>query len=59
MRRTVLAVAGAVIGLALPAQAMAAKDHAATALNIIPSGQYGSLPVPPPVPTPRPRCTTG
>ena len=41
MRRTVFAVAGAVIGLALPAHAMAAKDYAATALNIIPSGQYG------------------
>ena len=47
MRRAVLAVAGAVIGLALPAQAMAAKDSAATALNIIPSGQYGGVPVPP------------
>src|SRR3954471_17780241 len=46
MRRTA-AVAGAVIGLALPAHAMAAKDYAATALNIIPSGQYGALPVPP------------
>src|SRR4051812_49262682 len=30
----------------LPASA-SAKDFAATALNIIPSGQYGALPVPP------------
>jgi hypothetical protein len=46
MRRPV-AVLGAVIGLALPAQAGAETDFSATALNIIPSGQWGGLPVPP------------
>jgi acyl-homoserine lactone acylase PvdQ len=39
---------GLVVSAALLVPASAsAKDFAATALNIIPSGQYGSLPVPP------------
>lgn len=39
---------GAVVGaLVLPTQALAAKDYSDTALNIIPSGQYGSVPAPP------------
>ncbi len=46
MRRTV-AVAGVVVGLALPAPAMAQTDYADTALNIIPSGQWGGVPVRP------------
>jgi acyl-homoserine lactone acylase PvdQ len=45
MRRTA-AMVGAVIGLALPAQAAAQTDYASTALNIIPSGQWGGLPIP-------------
>jgi acyl-homoserine lactone acylase PvdQ len=46
MRRCLLA-AGAVLGLvAMPAGTAAAKDYAETALNVIPSGQYGGLPVP-------------
>lgn len=48
MRRCVLALIGAlmlaVTGSATPA---AAQDPAATALNIIPSGQYGDVPPPP------------
>ena len=32
--------------LAVPAAASAAKDPAITARNIIPSGQYGGVPVP-------------
>jgi acyl-homoserine lactone acylase PvdQ len=39
-----LALLGVLAVLAAPA---AAKDYAGTALNIIPSGQYGSVPVPP------------
>ena len=35
----------------------AAIDYAQTALNIIPSGQYGAVP-PPAAPTHRRRCTT-
>ena len=53
-----ITVAGAVLGsvLALAASA-SAKDYAGTALNIIPSGQYGGVPVPPGADS-RPRCTT-
>lgn len=39
-------VLGVLVALLLPASA-AAKDYASTALNIIPSGQYGGVPVPP------------
>ena len=35
------------VGLALPAPAMAQTDYADTALNIIPSGQWGGVPVRP------------
>lgn len=48
MRRTLLslpAVLAAVVGL--PSAASAAKDHAIIARDIVPSGQYGSLPPPP------------
>ena len=46
MRRCGLAV-GAIVGLlAIPVQGAAAEDFADTALNIIPSGQYGSIPIP-------------
>jgi acyl-homoserine lactone acylase PvdQ len=38
-----LVLAGAALALAAPS---AAHDYAGTALNIIPSGQYGSVPVP-------------
>ena len=49
----------AVALLAIPAAGASAQgtDYAATALNIMPSGQYGSVP-PPRAPTPRRRCTT-
>jgi acyl-homoserine lactone acylase PvdQ len=41
--------AGAVlVALALPTSAAAVPDYASTALNIIPSGQYGAVPAPPP-----------
>ncbi len=45
MSRVTLAVAGAAAALLLPAVAHA-RDYADTALNIIPSGQYGGVPVP-------------
>ncbi|MGB0119828.1 MAG: penicillin acylase family protein [Solirubrobacterales bacterium] len=35
-----------VLGLAIQAAPASAKDYAATSLNIIPSGQWGSLPAP-------------
>src|SRR5437879_10129194 len=38
--RAMALAAGAVLAIAVPAQA---KDYASTALNIIPSGQYGGL----------------
>jgi hypothetical protein len=40
-----LGLAAVAAALALPASAPA-KDYAGTALNIVPSGQYGSVPVP-------------
>jgi len=43
-RRWVLGVVTAVVFV--PAQSAAAKDFAETALNIIPAGQYGSVPIP-------------
>ena len=43
MRRVTLAAA--LCALALPSSA-SARDYAETALNIIPSGQYGGFPVP-------------
>jgi acyl-homoserine lactone acylase PvdQ len=43
LRRTSLALVAAFLATAAPA---AAKDYAPDALNIIPSGQYGSFPVP-------------
>src|SRR3954453_21988797 len=43
LRRTTLALAAAFLATAAPA---AAKDYAPDALNIIPSGQYGSGPIP-------------
>jgi acyl-homoserine lactone acylase PvdQ len=46
MSRSKLVLGATVIALALPASAASAKDYAGTALNIIPSGQYGSVPVP-------------
>ena len=44
MKRLALVVSCA--ALLLPASALA-KDYASTALNIIPSGQYGDVPIPP------------
>jgi acyl-homoserine lactone acylase PvdQ len=35
-----------VLSMAVPATATAQKDYAKTALNVIPSGQYGSIPIP-------------
>jgi acyl-homoserine lactone acylase PvdQ len=43
LRRTSLALAAAFLTVVAPA---AAKDYAPDALNIIPSGQYGSVPIP-------------
>jgi acyl-homoserine lactone acylase PvdQ len=43
LRRTSLALVAAFLATAAPA---AAKDYAPDALNIIPSGQYGSVPIP-------------
>src|SRR5205085_8817847 len=43
-RLTPLAIAAAALALAAPA---AGKDFAGTALNILPSGQYGTVPPPP------------
>src|SRR3954464_11949163 len=43
LRRTSLALAAAFLASAAPA---AAKDYAPDARNIIPSGQYGSVPIP-------------
>src|SRR5690242_14644384 len=45
MRRTLLVVTAMIGALAAPGAA-SADDFADTALNIIPSGQYGSVPVP-------------
>src|SRR5436190_4002662 len=49
MRRSARLAAGmlALIALCAPAGTAAARDLAQTALNIIPSGQYGSVPPPP------------
>src|SRR4051794_41559457 len=44
MRRALTLIA--VLSLAVPAAATAAKDPAITARNIIPSGQFGSVPPP-------------
>ena len=44
MARWVRVFMGVVVVVALGAQSAAAKDYAQTARNIIPSGQYGSLP---------------
>jgi len=56
LRRAVLAVAA--LCLTLPAAAPAAtRDFAATALNIVPSGQFGAVPRRP-ARTARRACTT-
>ena len=47
MRRLLTVFAVLVFGLATQAANASAKDYAATALNIIPSGQWGGL-IPPP-----------
>jgi hypothetical protein len=47
MRRTSIGLGMlATLALTLAPSAAAATDYAATALNIIPSGQYGSAPPP-------------
>jgi acyl-homoserine lactone acylase PvdQ len=46
MGRARLAVAACVIALAAVPASASARDFASTALNIIPSGQYGSVPIP-------------
>src|SRR4051794_12148861 len=47
LRRATLAAVAAVLSLLLPtAAAGAARDYAATALNIVPSGQPGAVPPP-------------
>lgn len=48
MRRWLVAVFAALaMSAGLATTATAQTDHAATALNILPSGQYGSIPPPP------------
>src|SRR3977135_2279161 len=47
MGRARLAVAACVIAVAAVPASASARDFASTALNIIPSGQYGGLPIPP------------
>ena len=42
-----IALVAALVTVGLPASSAVAKDYADTALNIIPSGQYGSVPAPP------------
>jgi acyl-homoserine lactone acylase PvdQ len=46
MGRARLVVAACVIAVAAVPASASARDFASTALNIIPSGQYGSLPIP-------------
>lgn len=46
MKRLATFVAVGAVTLILPVASAAAKDYAATALNIIPSGQYGAIPPP-------------
>ena len=61
MRRLVRVVAiglTAAGAIAAPAAAGVSQDYAETALNIIPSGQYGSVPIPPSADAPGARCTT-
>ena len=46
--RRVVSVIGLIAGLlALSATSAAAKDYAQTSLNIIPSGQFGGVPIDP------------
>ena len=45
-RRRALPLAVALLALAVPAAGAAERDYADTALNIIPSGQYGGVPPP-------------
>ncbi len=47
-KRLVTLVAAIAAAMAIPASGAAAKDYASTSLNIIPSGQYGDVPVPTP-----------
>jgi len=47
-KRLVTLVAAFTVVMAFPVSAASAKDYAGTALNIIPSGQYGGVPVPTP-----------
>ena len=47
MKRFVVLLSAAAGCLAAAAPAQAIRDYSSTALNIIPSGQYGSVPIPP------------
>src|SRR5919197_3032990 len=47
MSRVTLAALAAAFAFLLPPAAASADDFAGTALNIIPWGQYGGLPIPP------------
>jgi acyl-homoserine lactone acylase PvdQ len=47
VKRTILSGVAVAALFAVVPSAHAVRDHARTALNIIPSGQYGSVPVPP------------
>ena len=46
MKRIVVAAMMAAFCLAVAAPAYAVRDYSSTALNIIPSGQYGGVPAP-------------
>ena len=47
MKRIVVAAMMAAFCLAVAAPANAVRDYSSTALNIIPSGQWGAVPTPP------------
>ena len=47
VRTSIAAVVVALVAIPTASASAAPTDHAATALNILPSGQYGSLPIPP------------
>jgi acyl-homoserine lactone acylase PvdQ len=47
LKRVIISLAATGCALAVAAPALAVRDYSSTALNIIPSGQYGGVPIPP------------
>ena len=47
MKRVIIPLVAAGCVLAAAAPALAVRDYSSTALNVIPSGQYGGVPIPP------------